>query len=140
MEFLPESSLPAMFTAVGVIFTAIGASIGVWLKGRGDVEAAALATQAAIETAEATASATIKTVESDARDKLIDQLQEELGYYRDSNDKRSARLEAYVDKMDLKFDKLSDENRKYREFIGIHRDLMAQNGLQLPIWPEDLSR
>lgn len=64
--------------------------------------------------------------DTNAQDRLIDQLQEELGRYRERTDARLDHLEA--------------ENRGYRAFIGIQRDHMAAHGIPLPDWPEGLPR
>ncbi|MBN7792442.1 hypothetical protein [Microbacterium esteraromaticum] len=61
-----------------------------------------------------------------AEHQMIDQLQEELGRYRERTDHRLDLLEA--------------ENRGYRAFIGLQRDHMAEHGIPLPPWPEGLPR
>lgn len=63
---------------------------------------------------------------STAQNQLIDQLQEELKRYRERTDQRLDVLEA--------------ENRGYRAFIGIQRDVMAEHGVPLPPWPDHLPR
>lgn len=109
--------------ALGVaVVGGAGTALGAWLAGRATRRAA-----------EVTAGATVKTSEDSAQDKLIDQLQEELKRYRDDNDKR-------VDRLELKVESLTEENRGYRSFIGVQRDHMALHNVPLPEWPEGLPR
>lgn len=116
------SAIAAIVGAVGAIIGAVG---GYWAAERKSRREAAVA--------EANAVAAASTAESTAQDRLIDQLQEELGRYRDENDQRVQRLETTVDK-------LAEENRGYRAFIGVQRDHMASHGIPLPDWPEGLPR
>lgn len=99
-----------------------GTAFGAWLSSRGAAKAAS-----------ATAAAQMKTSEDTAQDKLIDQLQEELHSYRVNNDQQIKDLFARVEK-------LENENRGYRAFIGLQRDHMAEHGVPLPPWPEGLPR
>jgi pyruvate/2-oxoglutarate dehydrogenase complex dihydrolipoamide acyltransferase (E2) component len=111
-----------LLVPVGAIIGALG---GYWAAERKSRREAAVA--------EANAVAAASTAETTAQDRLIDQLQEELGRYRDENDQRVNRLEAKVDV-------LTEENRGYRAFIGVQRDHMAAHGIPLPDWPEGLPR
>lgn len=99
-----------------------GAVLGSWLTSRGSTKAA-----------KATAAAQVKTSEDTAQDRLIDQLQEELHSYRQNNDQQVKDLFARVER-------LEEENRGYRAFIGVQRDHMAKHGIPLPDWPADLPR
>lgn len=101
----------ALLGVAGVILTAVGVFVGHSVADRRSKR-------------EAKVDAVV--AETSAQDKLIDQLQEELGRYRDSTDKRLDRLEA--------------ENRGYRAFIGVQRDHMAAHGIPLPDWPDGLPR
>lgn len=103
--------ITALITIAGLILTAGGALIGHAVADRRSKR-------------EAKVDAVV--AETSAQDKLIDQLQEELGRYRERTDKRLDSLEA--------------ENRGYRAFIGIQRDHMAAHGIPLPDWPEGLPR
>lgn len=137
---MPLEALIALIGAAGLVFTAIGTLIGVWIKSVTDSRTAKLTTAAAIESAKITSGAAIEEIKAASEDKLTDQLQEELAYYRTANDDRSKRLEEEVAKMNNKIDRLSLENRQYRSFLGEHRELMAENGIALPKWPDGLSR
>lgn len=137
---MSQEIIIAIISATAIIFTAGGGVLGALIKGRMDNRSANVATEAAIKSAEVTASATMKASEDDAQDRLIDQLQEELNYYRKTNDNRAERLEDQISKLETRIDVLTDENRAYRSFIGVHRDLMAENGLTLPKWPDNLGR
>lgn len=95
----------------GVILTAIGVFVGHAVADRRSKR-------------EAKVDAVV--AETSAQDKLIDQLQEELGRYRERTDKRLDSLEA--------------DNRGYRAFIGVQRDHMAAHGIPLPDWPDGLPR
>lgn len=102
----------------GLLGTAVGAKV---------------AANATVKAAAATARAQEKTSSDTAQNQLIDQLQEELTGYRLQNDHRVGELEGEV-KI------LRNENRGYRAFIGVQRDQMAEHGVPLPPWPENLPR
>lgn len=119
---MSESVLVA-FISVGVaVVGGAGAVLGHWLAGR-----------ASRQTAEVTAAAAVKTSEDSAQDRLIDQLQEELHSYRQNNDRQVKDLFSRVER-------LEEENRGYRAFIGVQRDHMAEHGIPLPPWPANLPR
>ena len=104
-----------LIALAGAALAALGGIIGSIVTGRtqrrvGDIAAKA-ATSAAKQSAE---------------ESLIDQLQEELDRFRKATDRR---LEA-----------LEKENRAYRDFIFIHRDLMKQGNMVPPAWPETIPR
>lgn len=68
-----------------------------------------------------------------AQNLLIDQLQEELKGYRGQNDARVQRLEKQLEE-------LLAVVGAYRAFIGVQRDHMAEHGIPLPAWPDNLPR
>ncbi|KAA9110170.1 hypothetical protein [Microbacterium rhizomatis] len=108
---MSEPVLIAVLTLSGVALTALGAVLGHLLSSRTQKRAASIQAEANKSTAD---------------NALIDQLQEELGRYRDATDKRLDRLET--------------ENRGYRAFLGVQRDHMAAHGVPLPEWPDGLPR
>jgi len=112
----------ALLSLAGVALTALGIVLG-----------SVITSRASRRSAEVTAAAAMETTTAQASDRLVDQLQEELGRYRDDNDRR-------VEKLEGKVDQLTEENRGYRAFIGVQRDHMAEHGIPLPPWPEHLPR
>lgn len=130
---MSEPVLIALLSLGAVAVGGAGTVLGHWLAGRASRKAAEAAAHAQAETAAITAAATVKTSEDTAQDRLIDQLQEELHNYRNNNDQQLKDLFARVER-------LEEENRGYRAFIGIQRDHMAQHGIPLPPWPEGLPR
>ncbi|QYM76927.1 hypothetical protein [Leucobacter luti] len=121
--------LVALIGGLAIVCTALGGVVGAGLTSRAQKRVA----EASEHTAEVTAAATVKATERTAQDRLIDQLQEELGRYRDDNDKR-------VDRLEQRVEDLTAENRGYRAFIGVQRDHMAEHGIPLPPYPSDLPR
>jgi hypothetical protein len=101
----------AILALGGVALTTTGVVIGAVISGRVQKRAAKV---------QADANAHV------AKNDLTDQLQEELARYREATDKR--------------LDRLEEENRGYRAFIGVQRDHMAAHGIPLPPWPEGLPR
>lgn len=108
---LPTEIFVALLALGGVALTTAGVVIGAVVSGRAQKRAAKV--QAAAN-------------QSTAENALIDQLQEELVAFRAETQRR--------------LDRLEEENRGYRAFIGVQRDHMAAHGIPLPPWPEGLPR
>lgn len=119
---MTQDDVTALLTALGGILVPVIGGIG-----------ALIGYRVADRKSHRDAQVAVTTVEVGAQDRLIDQLQEELGRYRDDNDARVRRLEQKVDQ-------LTEENRGYRALVGVQRDLMAQHSIPLPPWPEGLPR
>lgn len=94
---------------------ALGTFVGTRLSARATVKAAA-----------AGAAAQVRVSGDTAQQQLIGSLQQELERYRERTDKRLDELEIQV--------------RGYRAFIGVQRDHMAEHGVPLPPWPDNLPR
>lgn len=126
MPDIPEKYVPLMVGALTLLGTALivgGAVIGHVLSSRAQKRAAEIQSIAARDASTAT-----------AQDKLIDQLQEELGPYRTQMDARMTELEK-------RNGLLVDRNDAYRDLLHKHRaHIWDQLPPPPPEWPEDLPR
>lgn len=134
---------PVIVALVGVgvaVVGGAGTALGAWLAGRAQRKAAEATAAAQTNAARAAAAAVVKTSEDSSQDKLIDQLQEELARYRSDSDQRATTTERRVELLEEKVERLTAENAGYRAFIGVQRDHMAEHGVPLPPWPQELPR
>lgn len=109
---MPEWLVVALLTALGTALITGGAIVGHVLSSRAQRSAA----------------------QWTAQDRMIDQLQEELGPYRAAMDVRMTELEK-------RNGILLDRNDRYRDLLHKHRaHIWDQIGPPPPDWPDDLPR
>ena len=112
---MTEQAVTALIGLAGAALVVIGGIVGAIITARAQRRVGDIAARAATGAAKRS-----------SEEVLIDQLQEELARFRDATDKRLEKLEL--------------ENREYRRFLFIHRDLLADNGLPSPPWPDTIPR
>lgn len=104
---------------VGIALTAFGGVLGAWI----------------------TARSKNRSTEVDAANRMIDQLQEELGGHRTAQETRFAAAEKRLTEVERRNGILLDRNDRYRDLLHKHRShIWDGKPPPPPEWPDDLPR